>query len=195
MPDLAGPNDPLILRDGKRIDVTTGRAVRQSSGVPRTPAVFSDSRSATSPARRRIEDLAIEPPLLSSILVVAAFKLCNFDPLDIQLALGTSPEMMTAVESHSKFQEVYNMLVESVQSAAFTDAESILLMNAPKAAEALVDNLDEDDPILRMSAADKVLERAGVGRKGDGVTGQGFRIEIYEKTADKDASISIKVGV
>ena len=35
------------------------------------------------------------------------------------------------------------MLVESVQTAAFTDAESILLMNAPKAAISATPTLEE----------------------------------------------------
>lgn len=195
MSELPGPNDPLILRDGKRIDIATGRTVRQSSNRPQAPVVSGDSRSASSPARRRIEDLSIEPVLLSSLLVVAAFKLCNFDNLDIMHALGTSPEMLTAVESHTKFQEVYDLLVQSVQNAAYGDANNILAMSAPKAAEELVGLLDEDDPVLRMSAADKVLERAGVGKNNGDMAGQGFRIEIFEKTADRDASISIKVGV
>ena len=195
MSDLPGPNDPLVLKDGRRIDVTTGRTVKQSSAIPRALASLGDSRSAASPTRRRIEDLGIEAPLLSSLMVVAAFKVCNFDDLDIMSALGTSPEMMLAVESHSRYKEVYDLLLESVQAASFGDAKNILAMHAPRAAEELVALLDEDDPVLKMSVADKVLDRAGIGRGNDSGTGGGFRIEVVNSSDDKSASISVKVGV
>lgn len=194
MSNLPGPNDPLVLRDGRKIDVATGRTVRQSSTRPQAPVVSGDSRSTASPARRRIEDLAIEPALLSSLMVVAAFKLCNFDNIDVMNALGTSPEMMMAVENHTKFGEVYDLLVQSVQTAAYGDASNIIMMNAPKAAERLTALLDEDDPVLLMSVADKVLDKAGVGKNSSDAVGSGFRIEVFEKTDDKAAHISIKVG-
>ena len=196
MTTLPGPNDPLVLLDGRRIDVTTGRAVKQSSTRPLALASSGDSRSAASPTRRRIDDLGIkEPALVSSLMIVAAFKIANFDDIDIVNALGTSHEMLATIENHDKFKTVYDLLVESIQSTAYSDARAILQMHAPRAAEVLVEGLDEDDPVHRQIAADKVLARAGIGNDAGNGGGSGFRIEIVEKNADKDASISIKVGV
>ncbi len=197
MTALAGPNDPLVLRNGKQIDPTTGRTVKQSSGgAGAVPASSSVAGSTASPTRRRIEDMKIPPAALTSIMVVAAMKLCNFDPIDIVEALGTSPEMMMAVENHSDYVRVQNLLIESVQEIAKQDARGILAAAAPAAARVLAEHVDADDEVLSQTAAIGLLDRV-IGRTPENgqASGNSFRIEIVDKRDDVAAGVTIKVGV
>lgn len=195
MTELASPNEPLVLRNGKRIDPTTGRAVRESSeaGVPfASPA----GRSVASPTRRRIDDLKIPPAALTSIMVVAAMRLCNFDTIDIIESLGTTHDMLVAVENHSDYTRVRDLLIDSVQEMAKQDAKGILAAAAPGAAQLLASNIDSEDEILAQTAAIGVLDRVvGKSIDSDRNTGNSFRIEIVDKRDEAAAGVTIKVGV
>lgn len=197
MTQLASPDDPLILADGRKIDVTTGRVVKAGSKVVAPPSSSGLGDTANS-ARRRIEDVGIPPAMLSSLMAVAAFKLCNFDNIDVCHALGTTPDMLHAVERHSDYQKVVDLLSDSVKQRAQNDARGVLAVAAPRAAQLLADNIDADDDVLAQEAAKGVLDRVGIGKAGEmGSIGSGaFRIEIVDKRNEGDMpSFSIKVGV
>lgn len=199
MAELAGPDDPLILRDGRRIDKTTGRVVKDAP-LPRVYAPSSPGflPFAANSARRRIEDVGIPAAMLSSLMAVAAFKLCGFDNIDICAALGTNAEMLVAVENHSDYSKVFDLLNNSAKDAAQNEARGILTVNAPRAAQKLVDNVDADDEVLSQAAALGILDRAGFrpGAEGGNSGNGSFRIEIVDKRDESNTpSINIKVAV
>ena len=197
MSELAGPDEPLILKDGRRIDTKTGRVVKSASQVV-LPSSSPVGDISANPARRRIEDTGIPAATLSSLMAVAAFKLCNFDPIDICEALGTTPDMLYAVERHSEYAKVTSLLVECIKETAQADARGVLAVAAIRAANHLVSNLDADDEVLAHDAAKGVLDRVGIGKQGDVSTGGAgaFRIEIIDKRDETNQpTISIKVGV
>ena len=197
MSDLASPDDPLILRDGRKIDTTTGRVVKQRTQVvlPASSDRVGDIHGNS--ARRRIADTGVEPAALSSILAVASFRICNFDPIDICEALGTNIDMLNAVEKHSEYDKVMQMLIDAMRERAQNDARGVLAVAAPRAASLLADNIDADDPILAQEAAKGVLDRVGIGKSGEqgNFGGNVFRIEITEKRDETATGITIKVGV
>lgn len=197
MSELAGPDEPLILKDGRRIDTKTGRVVKASSSAVALPSSSAGDMSANS-ARRRVQDTGIAPATLSSLIAVAAFKLCNFDPIDVCEALGTTPEMLYAVEKHTEYNKVVSILTEAIKEMAQGDARGVLAIAAPRAAALLAGNIDADDDVLAQEAAKGVLDRVGIGKSGEqGSMGAGaFRIEIIDRRDDAAApTISIKVGV
>lgn len=197
MSELAGPDEPLVLKDGRRIDTKTGRVVKSGASVV-VPSSSLVGDTTTSSARRRIEDTGIPAATLSSLMAVAAFKLCNFDPIDICEALGTNPDMLYAVERHTEYNKVKQLLADAVKELVQQDARGILAVAAPGAARLLANNIDADDDVLAQEAAKGVLDRVGIGKAGDtSVGGAGaFRIEIIDKRGEGDQpSISIKVGV
>ena len=197
MSDLASPDEPLVLKDGRKIDMTTGRVVKAGAPVvARHSSLVGDT--TTNPTRRRIEDTGIPAATLSSLMAVAAFKLCNFDPIDICDALGTNPDMLYAVERHSEYAKVVELLSDAVKNIAQADARGALAIAAPHAARHLINNIDADDDVLAQEAAKFVLGGNGIGKGSESTGGMAgaFRIEIIDKRDEANQpSISIKVGV
>lgn len=197
MSELAGPDEPLILKDGRRIDTKTGRVVKSASQVV-LPSSSPVGDISANPARRRVEDTGIPAATLSSLMAVAAFKLCNFDPIDICEALGTTPDMLYAVERHSEYGKVVELLSDAIKNIAQADARGALAIAAPHAARHLINNIDADDDVLAQEAAKFVLGGNGIGKGNENIGGMAgaFRIEIIDKRDEANQpSISIKVGV
>lgn len=177
-----------------------GRAVvprKQSAAMDTVREIESGRQAARTLERihRRLGDLPADGQRMNAIAAVLMYSAVGLEDADIATALGTSEESIAQL----KKLDAYTQLAEMFDRTAFDDAKRtanhIIAGASARAAEGLTAMVDDNDPLIALSASKEVLRLADIGTaESANKRIGGLNIVIRRKGDRSDEEIHITAG-
>lgn len=156
---LAQPGDPLELHDGTKIDPKTGRVIRESKFVE-VPS-NTDAQRIVASTRRRLSDLPAPPAQLNAISAVCAYTMVGLSDDEIAIATGLSANQIERIRGLDAYSEVEKAIIQSVVESDTSGVRAFINAHQRKAAETMVDIMQNGEEKNAVVAAKDILDRGG----------------------------------
>lgn len=190
---LAGADEPLILADGTRIEVSTGQVLKDKkySNMVEVPA-GREAQAIVAKARRSTAELPFQPGQMNVVSLVLFYTMWGLGHSDIAIQLGITSKQVRNIQELDEYKQLSDDIKKSVLEFEANDVRSMMQRHALGAANKIVD-LMEEEGALGFAAAKDVLDRAG-HRPADVVEHRhkmedALRIEIIERKPTDDLPI------
>jgi hypothetical protein len=184
------PDGQVVLKSGKVVKPieapqTTVRAARE----------IKNGRQASDTLERihrKLGDLPEQAEKMNAIACVLMYTGVGLNDNDIALALKTSTENVVRLKQLDAYKQLAEMFDRTVFEDAKQQANHIISRAAANAAHRIVEFVDDDDPLISMSAAKEVARMAGVGAdRVDPTKISSLNITIKRKGDDDDVTIQV----
>jgi hypothetical protein len=193
---VADDNVALVLADGKMV-LRDGRVV---SEVPKSAALVSreieSGRAASRTLQRmhrKLGDLPDIPQKMNPVAAVILYTCIGLNDEDIATALQATPAQIATIKDSELYGQLFKLFDRTVFEDAKQNARHIIAKATDHAAEVMVNALDSDDPLIKLSASREVMKLGGVSleeKNERAISGLHIRITRKEDEADE-----ISIGV
>jgi hypothetical protein len=193
---VADDNVALVLADGKMV-LRDGRVV---SEVPKSAALVSreieSGRAASRTLQRmhrKLGDLPDIPQKMNPVAAVILYTCIGLNDEDIATALQATPAQIATIKDSELYGQLFKLFDRTVFEDAKQNARHIIAKATDHAAEVMVNALDSDDPLIKLSASREVMKLGGVSleeKNERAISGLHIRITRKEDEADE-----INIGV
>jgi hypothetical protein len=193
---VADDNVALVLADGKMV-LRDGRVV---SEVPKSAALVSreieSGRAASRTLQRMHRKLGDHPDIpqkMNPVAAVILYTCIGLNDEDIATALQATPAQIATIKDSELYGQLFKLFDRTVFEDAKQNARHIIAKATDHAAEVMVNALDSDDPLIKLSASREVMKLGGVSleeKNERAISGLHIRITRKEDEADE-----ISIGV
>lgn len=149
----------ITLADGRKIDPTSGRVVKQTTQFE-LPTV-SVAQGLVAGVRRKMTELPSVPEKMHPIAVVLCYKLFGLNDEECALALNWSQEQVTRITQMKEYADMHQSVVESIMSGETANVRDIFTKYSRNAATKMIELMSSENETTVMMAAKDILDRAG----------------------------------
>lgn len=187
------PDGQIVLKSGKVVKPV--QAPQTSVVAAREIKNGRQASEALERIHRKLGDLPETSEKMNAIACVLMYTGVGLDDADIAVALKTSVENVTRL----KELDAYKQLAEMFDSAVFEDAKQqanhIVARAASRAADRMVREVENEDPMIGLAAAREVAKMAGVGvDRVDPAKISTLNIKVTRKGDTKDDEVTVEVN-
>lgn len=161
---LADPKEPLILADGTKIDPVSGVVIKDKhsrGGFIEIPSA-SEAVALVAKTRRAVSELPVPNKQMNALSLILMYSIWGLSDQDIAIVVGgdlTTPQIKN-IKQLPEYKALSDDILKSVMEYEANDVRTFLQQNAARAAEKIVD-LIEEEGALGFAASKDVLDRAG----------------------------------
>ena len=150
--------EPLILSDGTKISPIDGKVVSDAEDALVEVPTTNSLRREIVASRMRISDLPVP------LSVILTYSLQGITDEDIGNVLGIEENKIHVIKASDAYKDLQAAIVKNITESDLSDVRSMFVDASRKSAKTVIDVLDNDDVgiLTRMSAANSVLDRAGL---------------------------------
>lgn len=157
--------EPLVLADGRKIDPTTGKVMKESNkqaGFIEVPS-GTEAQALVVKTRKTVADLPLPPEQLNAVGLVAFYTLFGLPDVEISLATNgkLTIEQIKNIRETDAYKEFMSVAKTNIIETATDQVRELFQQNAKGAAHKIISIAAEDDGVLGFKAAQDVLDRAG----------------------------------
>lgn len=182
----------LTLADGTRINMRTGRPIRNGGALPGYVEVptHDEARRHVMSVRKRISDLPDVPERMNIIAVVAAYYMFGLDEYETALAIGCTEKQVANIRMTEAFTSLIETMSNNIVESGQDDVRNMIAGHARSAVNTMVNAMMSENEQVSVVAAKDILDRAG-HRPADVVEHRhkiegGLTIEYVKKGGDDD---------
>jgi hypothetical protein len=156
--------EPLVLADGRKIDPTSGKVIKDTT-KPSFVEVPSgiEAQQLVVKARKTVAELPLPPSQLNAVGLVAFYTL--FGLPDVEIALATenklTVEQIKNIRDTDAYKEFMVAAKTNIIETANDSVRELFQSHAAGAARKIINIANEDDGALGFKASQDVLDRAG----------------------------------
>lgn len=193
---FADPSEPLVLADGTKINPADGKVIRDKhsrGGFIEIPSA-GEAVAIVAKSRRAVSELPMPNQQMNVVSLVLFYSMWGLSDMDMAVTIGGSltTAQIKNIKSLPEYQQLSKDILSSVLEYEANDIRTFMQQNAKRAAEKIVD-LVEEDGALGFAASKDILDRAG-HRPADVVEHRhkfedSLRIEYISKKADSDVPV------
>ncbi len=191
---LAEPNEPLVLADGRTVDPATGN-VRSNvvlQPVPRN----EDMKLKHEAIQRRLSDLPLPVDRMNGISVILCYKMFGLSADDIAVATGLNVDQVHSIMMSEAFTSIQNTVVENIKHQDVEEIRAAIHYNAKRSVQIATDLLENGSEGAKVAVLKDMLDRDGY-RPADVVEHRlkmegGLRVEIIRKMDNIDVPINVE---
>lgn len=186
------PDGTLIMENGTA--VSPKKAEQRAIGFVREIQSGREAAATLQRIHRKLGDLPTDGHKMNAIAATLMYTAVGLSDEDIAKALATSPDNIKRLKQLDAFTQLAEMFDSTVFDDAKRTANHILSRAASRAAERIVDAIDDDDPNIALVASRDVTRLEGVGVDGEQSRRiGGLNIVIRRKGERGEDDISINV--
>lgn len=189
---LADPTEPLILADGTKIDVTTGKAIKEKkkSNFIAIPAA-SEAQEIVAKTRRSTAELPLPSSQMNIVSLILFYSLWGLSEQDIAITVGgnITVQQISNIKKLPEYKQLITDIQKTILEHEAGDIRNFFIQRSTEAAHKVVSLMDEEGA-LGFAAAKEVLDRGGF-RPADVVEHRhkmedSLKIEIIQKKDTKE---------
>ena len=158
---LLDASEPLVLADGRKIDVATGKVIKEKKAVSfvEIPSA-SEAQEIVAKSRKSIADLPVAPQQMNGLSLVCFYTMWGLSNQDIAIQAGCSVDQVKRIKKLPEYLKLHEDIFKSVMETEATDVRGFFQQKSRDAATKIVELMDEEGA-LGLTAAKDVLDRAG----------------------------------
>jgi hypothetical protein len=187
---LADANVVQTFHDGRKL-LRDGSVVRD---VPANAVLVSKEITSGRVAARTLErmhrtlgDLPDIPQRMNPAAAVIFYHAVGLNDADIATALGATEAQIKTIRESEVYQSLFKLFDVANFEEAKRNARHIIAKASDKAASTVVDAMDSDDALIRLSASKEVLRMSDVSLENKSDTKlTGLHIRITRKQDESD---------
>jgi hypothetical protein len=154
--------EPLRLADGTLINPIDGGIVKDNVLVE-VPRAVETQREITA-SRMRISDLPAPPKQMNTLSVILTYSLQGINDEDIGNVLGIEEDRIHNIKASDVYKDLQAAIIKNITESDLSDVRSLFVAASRKSARVMIDTAEDDELgiLTRMSAANSILDRAGL---------------------------------
>lgn len=153
-------NGELVLKDGTRIDMVSGKKVHVETSHYEVPT-RSEAQDIVVTARRKLADLPAMPEHMNVIGVILSYSLFGLENEEIAIATGLPLEQVNRIKMMAEYDEMHTAVTTQIMRGETENVRTFITSASMKAAKKMVQHIDSENEIISMQAAKDVMDRAG----------------------------------
>jgi hypothetical protein len=179
----------LVLKDGSVVTELPKQAVMVSREIESGRAASRTLQRM----HRKLGDLPDIPQKMNPVAAVILYTCIGLQDADIATALGATEAQIATIKESELYGQLFKLFDRTVFDDARQNARHIIARASDKAATVMVDALESDDPLIKLSASREVMKLGGISleeKNERAISGLHIRITRKEDEADE-----INIGV
>lgn len=152
--------DELLLADGTRISVATGKKIQQTKTSYSIPNTTEAQRLVTA-ANRKLSDLPAMPETMNVVAVILSYTLFGVTDDEIAIATNLPLDQIRRIKMMAEYDEMHDTVIKQIMESETTDVRNLFSQFSRKAAYKVADLADSDNEVIALTASKDILDRAG----------------------------------
>lgn len=188
------PDGSAIMSDGTHRTAKQLEAPQLAAQLGREIESGRRAQATLERMHRKLVDLPETPQKMNAIACVLMYTHVGLSNDDIAIALQTTAENVKKLKELEAYQQLAEMLDNTVFEDAKTNAKHIIAKNADVAASTMVNAMASSDESVAVVAAKEVMRIAGVGEGREGNRMSGLRIVVETDNGEAKNTVSVSLN-
>lgn len=150
---------PLKLADGRSVDTSNGRLIRDDLVV--VPSCAQVLQTAQTKVARKLIDLPATPKQMNVVSVVVSYSLFGLTDNDIATAVGLSETQVGQIKMSDAYTRMYNAVIDSIVEHDRDNVRTLIQRGSINAANRMISLVNDENPQIQLAASKDVLDRSG----------------------------------
>lgn len=195
---LPSPDEGLVLLDGTVIDPATGQPKNKSKKKKKKYVEVpsnSEAQRLVMETHRKTVDLPDTPDRMNPISIVVCYHLFGLNSAQIAIATKLTLDQVEHIKTQDAYLKMYDEVTKRVLESDTDRVRNILVRGQTRAAERMVEFVDdEDEPSIAFNASKEILRMTGAAGKDEQNNDANVLNINFIRKGDKDETVRINIG-